>query len=133
MKIFSINNINVQNTQFRAKFPKQDINEFIRETAENDIDIVPKLYTMLDIIKKHPAKEAEIEHIGLWHRILLDGESVSGKSKYFCAIHALFDSTVKSKTSQLKETPIKRLSEDEFEIEYYKNSKKTIKDIKNDF
>ena len=125
-----INNVNT-NTQFKAKFPKQDIKEFLREIENNDVDIVPKLYTMLDVIKKQKGNEARIEHIGLWHRILIDGQSLSDKNKYFSAFHALFDATVKTKSSQIKESMIKRFSEEEFENEYYKNSTKTIKDIEN--
>ena len=125
-----INNTNTK-VQFKAKFPKQDINEFLCEIENNDVDIVPKLYTMLDIIKKHKGNEARIEHKGLWHRILIDGKSLTGEKKYFSAFHALFDATVKSNFSKLNESMIKRIPEEEFEIEYYKNSKKTIKDIEN--
>ena len=121
----------INNTQFKAKFPKQDINEFLREVENNDVDIIPKLYTMLDFIKKQKGNEARIEHIGLWHRILIDGKSLSGTNKYFSAFHALFDATVKSKASLLNESLIKRFSEEEFENEYYKNSKKAVKDIVN--
>ena len=129
MKIMPINNINVQNTQFKAKFPKQDINEFLREVEEDHIDIIPRIYTMLDVIKKQKGNEAKIEHIGLWHRILIDGKSLSGTNKYFSAYHALFDATVKTKSAQIKESMIKWFSEKEFENEYYKNSNKTVNSI----
>ena len=129
MKILPINNINTQHTQFKAKFRKQDINEFLREIEGGDIDIVPKLYTMLNIIKNHPGEKAEIKHLGLWHRILIDGKSVCENNKYFCAFHALKDSTIKQKDTLIKETSVKRIPAEEFEIECYKNSKKTIKDI----
>ena len=134
MKLMPINNINTQNTQFKAKFSKQDVQEFIREATTNDIiDEIPQLYTMLDFIKKLPGKIAEIEHIGMWHRILIDGKSLSNNKKYFCAIHALQDSTVKQKSTLINESSIKRMSEDEFENTYYKNSKKNIQDIENLF
>ena len=134
MKIMPINNINMQQTQFRAKFQQKDIQEFLREIKINsDVDIVPKLYTMLDIIKSFPGEKASIEHISSWHRILIDKKSVSGSRKYFCAIHALKDATVEQKSTLIKESSFKRLSEEEFENESYKNSKKTIKDIENIF
>jgi len=133
MKIMPIINTNRQNTQFRAKFSKQDIQEFLREIEDNDIDIVPKLYTMFDVIKKQKGKKAEIEHLGVWHRILIDGNSINETNKYISAFHALFDAIVKTKTSNLEETPITRFSEEDFEIAYFKNSKKTIQDIKKMF
>ena len=133
MKIMPIGSINTNNTQFRAKFSKQDIQEFLREIENNDVDIVPKLYTMLDVIKNLSGAKAKIEHIGYWHRILIDGKSVSGDKQYFCAIHALKDATVAQKSTLIKDSLIKRLSEEEFENAYYKNSKKTIQDIKNMF
>ena len=133
MQIMPINNINTQNTQFKAKFRQKDIKEFLREIENNDIDIVPKLYTMLDVIKNQKGRKAEVQHIGLWHRILIDGKSICEKYKYFSAFHALFDATVKTKTSFIKESPIQRYTEEEFENEYYKNSKKTKKDIENLF
>ena len=133
MKIMPIGSINTNNTQFRAKFSKQNIQEFLREIENNDVDIVPKLYTMLDVIKKYSGQKAEIEHIGLWHRILIDGKSVCENNKYFSAFHALQDATVKTKSTLIKKNPIKRIPEDEFENEYYKNRKKTIQDIENIF
>ena len=133
MKILPINNINTQNTQFKAKFRQRDVKEFLTEIQGGDVDIIPRLYTMLGIIKNHSGKEAEIEHLGMWHKILIDGKSVNGKNKYFNAFHALLDATVKTKTTLIKESPIKRLSEDEFQIEYCKNSKKTKEDIENLF
>ena len=129
MKIMPINNINARNPQFKANFCQRDIKEFLTEIQGGDVDIVPKLYTMLDFIKKQPGKNAVIEHIGLWHKILIDGKSINCENKYFNAFHALFDATVKTKTSLIKDSPIKRIPEEEFEGEYYKNSKKTIKDI----
>ena len=133
MRILPINNINNQNTQFKAKFPKQDINEFLREIENNDVDIVPKLYTMLDIIKKQKGQKAKIEHNGLWHRILIDGKSVNNDNRYFSAFHALQDATIKLKNTILKDSSVKRLTEEEFENAYYKNSKKTKQDIENMF
>ena len=135
MKIMPINNVNTQNTQFKAKFPKRDVSEFLREAKGCDVDTIPVLYTMLDIIKQHPGKEAAIEHSGLWHRILIDGKSINDDNKYFCAFHALRDAVVKSNNSLLKnkETQIKRLSEEDFENAYYQNRKKTTKDIEKIF
>lgn len=124
MKILPINNINTQQTQFKAKFQKQDIKELLREVEDSDIDIIPKLYTMLDIINKHPGKNAKIEHIGLWHHISIDGKSICQKKTYLCTYHALQDATVKQKNTLIKESPIRRLSEEDFENEFYKNSKK---------
>lgn len=135
MKILPINNIqNNRQQNFKAKFRKQDIKEFIREIKNiDDIDIAPKLYTMLDAIKKLSGKKAKIEHISCWHKILIDGKSVSGDKQYFCAIHALKDAIVEQKSTLIKNSLIKRLSEEEFENAYYKNSKKTVQDIENMF
>ena len=130
MKILPINNTQSK-PQFKAKFSKQDLGEFLREIENNDVDIVPKLYTMLDVINKHSGQKAEIEHIGLWHRILIDGKSLSEKNKYLSAFHALLDATVKTKSSLVKDTAIERFSEEEFTNAYYKNRKKTVKDIEN--
>ena len=132
MKILPINNVNKQNTQFKARFPKHDVQEFIREIKiENSVDAIPKLYTMLDIVKKFPGRKAEIKHLGSWHQVLIDGKSVSDKKQYFCAIHALEDATIKRKSTLIENSSFKRLSEEEFENEYYKNNKKTINDIEN--
>ena len=133
MKILPINNTQYKQNSFKAKFAQRDIKEFLREIENNDIDIVPRLYTMLDVIKKHSGEKAEIQHIGLWHRILIDGKSINGENKYFSAFHALFDATVKTKNSLIKETSVKRIPEEYFENEYYKNSKKTIQDVENTF
>jgi hypothetical protein len=133
MKMLPINNVQSK-PQFKAKFSKQDLCEFLREMENNDVDMVSKLYTMLDVIKKQSGKEAKIEHLGLWHRILIDGKSVTGDNKYFCAWHALIDATVKAKNSKVKEvTQVNRLAEEEFENACYKNSKKTKQDIENMF
>ena len=135
MKILPINNIqNNKKQNFKAKFREQDVQEFLREIKNSDaLDEVPKLYTMLDLLKKIPGKIAQIEHIGCWHKILIDGKSVSGNKKYLCAIHALKDITVEQKSTLIKDSPIKRLSEEEFENAYYKNSKKTVQDVINIF
>lgn len=134
MKILPINNIqNNRHQNFKAKFPKSDIKEFLRETHGGDVDILPQLYTMLDVIKKQPGNIAKIEHIGSWHKILIDGKSLSDNKQYFCAIHALKDATVKQKSTLITDSVIKRLSEEEFEREYFNNSKKTINDIINIF
>ena len=133
MQIMPINNIHTQNTQFKAKFRQRDVKEFLKEIQGGDVDIIPKLYTMLEHIKYQKGQKAEIEHIGLWHKILIDGKSICENNKYFSAFHALFDATVKTKTSLIKESPIQRYTAEEFENEYYKNSKKTKEDIENLF
>lgn len=132
MKIMPVNNINTQ-TQFKAKFRQRDVQEFLREMTEPDVDTLPKLYTMLNFVKYYPGKQAEIKHIGLWHRILIDGKSMNNDAKYFTAFHALQDAVVNLKNSLLKDAPMPRMSEEEFENAYYKNSKKTAKDIENLF
>ena len=134
MIIMPIGNISRQNIQFKAKFPKKDVQEFLREIKINgEVDIVPKLYTMLDVIKSFPGQNAEIEHLGTWHKILIDGKPVSGYKQYFCAIHALKDATVKQKSTLINDSSIKRLSEEEFENTYYKNCEKTVNDIEKIF
>lgn len=132
MKIMPVNNINTQ-TQFKAKFRQRDVKEFLREMIEPDVDTIPKLYTMLDYIRYYPGKKAEIKHIGLWHKILIDGKSMNNDAKYFTAFHALQDAVVTLKNSLLKDAPMQRMSEEEFENAYCKNSKKTAKDIENLF
>lgn len=130
MKILPISSINTKNTQFKAKFPKQDIKEFLSEVKECDVDTVPQLYTMLDFIKKQSGQKAEILHTGLWHQILIDGKSLTNGIKYFCAVHALKDATVSAKNTLVKAaTPIKRMTEEEFEKAYYNNRERTLKDI----
>jgi len=133
MKILPINNINNQNTQFKAKFNRQDVNEFLREIQHNDADIVPKLYIMLDFIKKQKGRKASIQHVGSWYRILIDGKSINGNFEYLTAFHALQDATTEHKNSKLKDSFLKRISEEEFEKNFYKNSKKTVDDIKHIF
>ena len=60
MKILPINNIQNNNyLNFKAKFSKQDVNHLLEEIKDNDIDIVPKLYTMLDFVKTLPGREAK--------------------------------------------------------------------------
>ena len=133
MKILPINNINTQNTQFKAKFNGQDVNEFLREIQHNDIDFVPKLYIMLDFIKKQKGRRASIQHAGSWHRILIDGKSINEDFEYFTAFHALQDATTIQKNSKLKNSSLKRMSAEEFENKFYENSKKTVDDIKHIF
>ena len=130
MNILPINNTN-SNTNFKAKFPKKYIKQFIREVEYKDVDDVPKLYTMLNFIKQQQGKTAKIKNFGLWSQIQIDGKSLTNERKYFTAIHALEDATVNHKNTLIKDTPLKRLSEDEFEREWIKNSKKTKSDIEN--
>ena len=130
MNILPINNTN-SNTNFKAKFPKKYINQFIKEVEFKDVDDVPKLYTMLNFIKQQQGKTAKIKNFGLWNQIQIDGKSLTNERKYFTAIHALEDATVNHKNTLIKDTPLKRLSEDEFEQEWIKNSKKTKTDIEN--
>ena len=133
MKIVPISNINRHNTQFKANFCKRDITELLKEIDNNrDVDIVPKLYTMLDVIKKQSGRSAKIMHMGLWHKISIDGKPVNDEVKYFTAFHALEGATVK-KNNVPSNTLTDRLTEEEFENMVYKNSKKTIDDIKSLF
>ena len=95
MKILPINNTQT-NTQFKAKFSKADINHFLMEIEENDVDIVPKLYTMLDFVKKLPGNEAKIlaSDYRPWYQIQIDGASATQGRYYINAYHALKDMTI---------------------------------------
>lgn len=133
MKILPINNTQT-NTQFKAKFSQKDIKTFLKEASvEEGPDTISALYTMLEFIKKQSGKAASIKQYGLWSQIHIDGKSMNNERKYFCAMHALQDATVNHKNTLLKETPIKRLSEDEFEYGVCKNAKKTKQDIERMF
>ena len=130
MKIMPINNTQVK-PQFKAKFSKNDMKQFLQELKYKDVDDVPKLYTMLDIIKKQQGKIAKIDDKGYWCQIQIDGKSMNNERRYFTAFHAVEDATVNHKNTLITDTPIKRLSEEEFEAAWLKNAKKTIKDIEN--
>lgn len=136
MKILPINN-NIQYKQqssFKAKFPKQDIKEFLKEVTNPDVDTLPQLYTMLDFIKNLPGEKASISRNNLRYQIMLDGKSLNNEFKYFCAFHALKDATVNHKNTLMKkESIIKRMSENEFITRYFNNSQKNIEDIRNLF
>ncbi len=135
MKILPINNINAQNTQFKAKFSKQDVNLFIKELEGCDIGAVPELYTMLEFIKNLPKHNAKIlqSNYRPWYQIQLDDISATQGRYYICASHALKDITVLHKNNALKYTNIKRMSYKTFKNNFFKNSKKTIQDIENIF
>ena len=131
----SINNTNTQNTQFKAKFSKQDVNHFLEEIKENDIDIVPKLYTMLDFVKTLPGREAKIlvSNYRPWYQIQIDGVSATQGRYYINAYHALEDMTTQKNSFSKKVLSTEKMTKETFMEKFYKNSKKTIQDIKNLF
>lgn len=135
MKILPINNINTPNTQFKAKFSKGDVNHFLKEIENNDVDIVPKLYTMLDFVKTLPGREAKILSSSYrpWYQIQIDGKSATSGRYYINAYHALKDITVQSEKSPQKVLSAEKMTKENFLENFYKNSKKTIEDIKNIF
>ena len=134
MKILPINNTRT-NTQFKAKFSKQDVNHFLQEIKGNDVDIVPKLYTMLDFVKSLPGKEATIlaSHYRPWYQIQIDGTSATQGRYYINAYHALKDMTIQEGSSSKKVLSTEKMTKETFMEKFYKNSKKTIQDIKNLF
>ena len=132
MKILPINNIqNNKQQNFKAKFSKQDINQFLKEIEDNDVDIVPKLYTMLDFVKALPGKEAKIisSNYRPWYQIQIDGKSATQGRYYISAFHALQDMTVQSEQSAKKVLSFDKMTKETFLEKFYKNSKKTIQDI----
>lgn len=134
MKILPINNIqNNKQQNFKAKFSKYDVNQFVQELQFKDVDDVPKLYTMLEYIKNLPGKIARINKLGYWCQIRIDGKPLTNDRHYFTVFHALEDATIAHKHTLIKETPHPRLSEEEYEDMFYKNAKKTVKDIENLF
>ena len=134
MKILPINNTQT-NTQFKAKFSKADINHFLMDIEENDVDIVPKLYTMLDFVKKLPGNEAKIlaSDYRPWYQIQIDGTSATQGRYYINAYHALKDMTIQGSSSSKKVLSSEKMTRETFMENFYKNSKKTIQDIKNLF
>ena len=135
MKILPINNINTSNTQFKAKFSKGDVNHFLKEIEDNDVDIVPKLYTMLDFVKTLPGQEAKILESAYrpWYQIQIDGKSATQGRYYISAYHALKDITIGSEKSSKKVLSTDKMTKETFLENFYKNSTKTIQDIKNLF
>ena len=133
MQIIPINNI--QNTQFKAKFSKQDINHFIEELEGCDVDTIPKLYTMLDFVKNLPGKEVKIlaSNYRPWYQIQIDGVSATQGRYYINAYQALQDMTIQGKGSSKKVLSTEKMTKETFWENFYKNSKKTIQDIKNLF
>lgn len=129
MKILPINNTQNRQQNFKAKFSKYDVNQFVQELEFKDIDDIPKLYTMLEYIKNLPGKLAKLNKIGYWCQVCIDGKSLTSDRRYFTAFHALEDATINRKNTLIKETPLPRLSEEEYEDMFYRNSKKTVKDI----
>ena len=133
-KIQSINSLNrIKQPHFQAKFSQEAVNHFLQELEFKDMDDVPQVYTMLDIIKKQAGNNAQIKKFGNWFQLQIDGVSLNNERKYLAALHALQDATVNHKNTLLKETPIKRVSEEIFKSMWLKNSNKTKQDIKNIF
>ena len=135
MKVMPINNINTQNTQFKAKFSKPDINHFLKEIEGNDVEIIPKLYTMLEFVKTIPGREAKIlaSNYRPWYQIQIDGVSATQGRYYINAYHALKDMTIQEGNSSKKVLSAEKMTKETFMENFYKNSKKTIQDIKNLF
>ena len=134
MKILPINNTQT-NTPFKAKFSKQDVNHFLEEIKENDVDIVPKLYTMLDFVKSLPGQEAKIlaSNYRPWYQIQIDGASATQGRYYINAYQALKDMTIQEGSSSKNVLSAEKMTKETFMENFYKNSKKTIQDIKNLF
>ncbi len=134
MKILPVNNTLPQ-SNFKAKFSKQDVKQFLTEIEECDLSTVPKLYTLLDFVKNLPGEIAKIlpSRVIPFYQIHIDNKSMTNNREYISAYHALYDAFVLHKNSMLKTSPIKRMTEDEFESEFYKNADKTVKDIENLF
>ena len=135
MKILPINSINTQNTQFKAKFSAKDINHFIEELEGCDIDTVPKLYTMLDFVKNLPGQEIKILESSYrpWYQLQIDGKSATQGRYYINAYQALQDMTVHDKDSPKKVLSTDKMTKETFLENFYKNSTKTIQDIRNLF
>ena len=132
MTISPINNIQYNKQQnFRAKFSKQDINHFLKEIENNDVDIIPKLYTMLDFVKKLPGKDAKIlvSSYRPWYQILIDEKSATQGRYYINTYHALKDMTVQSPKSSKKVLSVEKMTKETFLEKFYQNTKKTKEDI----
>ncbi len=136
MQILPINNIqNNKQQNFKAKFSKRDINHFLKEIEDNDIDIVPKLYTMLDFVKNHSGQEAKIlaSDYRPWYQIQIDGKSATQGRYFISAYHALEDMTIQSENSSKKVLSVEKMTKENFLNKFHENSKKTIEDIRNLF
>ena len=135
MKILPINNTQNKQQNFKAKFSKADVNHFFEEIKENDVDIVPKLYTMLDFVKKLPGKEAKIlkSDYRPWYQIMIDDKSATQGRYYINAYQALEDIAVHKEGSPKKVLSTNKLTKETFWENFYKNSEKTIQDIENLF
>jgi len=136
MKILPINNIqNNKQQNFKAKFSQGDVNRFLKEIEDNDVDIVPKLYTMLDFVRTLSGKEAKIlsSNYRPWYQIQIDGKSATQGRYYISAYHALKDMTIQSENSPKKVLSSEKMTKETFWDNFYKNSTKTIQDIKNLF
>lgn len=136
MKIMPINNIQNNNQHnFKAKFSKEDVNHFLKEIEDNDVDIVPKLYTMLEFVKTLPGKKMKIlaSDYRPWYQIQVDGKSATHGRYYINAYHALQDITIHSENSSKNNLSSDKMTKQTFIENCYKNSKKTIQDIKDLF
>ena len=136
MKILPINNIqNNKQQNFKAKFPKEDINHLIKELDGCDIDMIPKLYTMLDFVKTLPGKEIKIlaSTYRPWYQLQIDGVSATQGRYYINTIHALEDMTIYKGNNSKRVLSTDKMTKETFWENFYKNSKKTIEDIKNLF
>ncbi len=135
MKILPINNIqNNRQQNFKAKFSKRDVNLFLKEIEGCDIDKIPELYTMLEFVKTLPGKHAKIlpSEYRPWYQIQIDNVSATQGRYYISAYHALQDMTIQSEDSK-KVLSSDKMTNETFWKNFYKNSKKTIQDIKNLF
>lgn len=134
MKIMPINNAQ-QNTQFKAKFSKRDVNHFLKEIEGCDVDMVPKLYTMLDFVKNLPGQDIKIliSEYRPWYQIQIDGVSATQGRYYINAYHALEDMTIHNGKNPKKVLSTEKMTKEMFLEKFYNNTRKTIEDIRNLF
>ena len=60
MQVTQLNNITYpkKTTSFKAKLSKQDLNLVLKEIKGHDVALVPKLYTLLEILHELGGKNA---------------------------------------------------------------------------
>ena len=131
MQVQSINNITYpkKTTSFKAKLSKQDLNLVLKEIKGHDVALVPKLYTLLEILHELGGKNARFVTESKNFSYLLIDDKVINETVFKNCYSALFNSLIESKSLNVNNSNIIRMPESIFEQKWWKNKHKTIEDM----
>lgn len=131
MQVTQLNNITYpkKTTSFKAKLSKQDLNLVLKEIKGHDVALVPKLYTLLEILHELGGKNARFVTESKKFSYLLIDDKVINETVFKSCYSALFNSLIESKSSNVMNPSIIRMPESIFEQKWWVNKHKTIKNM----